>query len=101
MSLAAMSLRQQLSCPDGFLPFGAGLAHHGGLLTARHRMFCVGPDVAAAVQTAFHENGEWAAVVELRRHFPIQSNERAIEAVRLIASWHVPRIATTQLPRQS
>lgn len=64
-------------------------------------MFCVGPDVAAAVQTAFHENGEWAAVAELRRYFPIQDNERAIAAVRSIASWSVPRGAVTELPRQS
>lgn len=64
-------------------------------------MFCVGPDVAAAVQTAFHEKGEWAAVAELRRYFPIQSNERAIEAVRSIARWAVPREAVAEAPHRS
>ncbi|KAA0677642.1 hypothetical protein [Roseomonas genomospecies 6] len=50
-------------------------------------MFAVDEITASAVQTAFHERGEWAAVVELRRHFAIQDNEVALRVVRVIAGW--------------
>ncbi|PWC40913.1 hypothetical protein [Azospirillum sp. TSO35-2] len=53
-------------------------------------MFSVSQDQAAAVQKAFHESGEWAAVAELRRFFPIQDNTNALNAVRSIARWTVP-----------
>jgi len=45
---------------------------------------CAGP----AIRRAFNESGELAAVVELRRHFPlIQDNEQARACVRTIAGW--------------
>lgn len=50
-------------------------------------MFSVSQDEAAAIQKAFHESGEWAAVVELRRHFHIQDNVHALNAVRSIVRW--------------
>lgn len=50
-------------------------------------MFSVSQDEAAAIQNAFHESGEWAAVAELRRYFPIQDNTDALNAVRAIARW--------------
>ncbi|QCO19451.1 hypothetical protein D3869_29840 (plasmid) [Azospirillum brasilense] len=56
------------------------------------RVFSVSQDEAAVIQNAFHESGEWAAVAELRRYFPIQDNADALNAVRAIARW-------TQRPR--
>lgn len=53
-------------------------------------MFSVSENEAAAIQRAFHESGEWAAVVELRRHFHIQDNVNALNAVRSIVRWAVP-----------
>ncbi|WP_372399678.1 hypothetical protein ABMY26_29160 [Azospirillum sp. HJ39] len=53
-------------------------------------MFSVSQDEAAAIQKAFHESGEWAAVAELRRHFPIQDNANALNAVRAIVRWSQP-----------
>ncbi|WP_247892392.1 hypothetical protein [Azospirillum sp. Sh1] len=50
-------------------------------------MFSVSQDEAAAIQKAFHESGEWAAVAELRRHFHIQDNVNALNAVRSIVRW--------------
>ncbi|WP_247894391.1 hypothetical protein [Azospirillum sp. B510] len=53
-------------------------------------MFSVSQDEAAAIQRAFHESGEWAAVAELRRHFHIQDNANALNAVRSIVRWAQP-----------
>lgn len=53
-------------------------------------MFSVSQEEAAAIQTAFHERGEWAAVAELRRYFAIQDNADALNAVRTIARWRQP-----------
>ncbi len=40
------------------------------------------------IQAAWHRGGELAVVAELRRVFPIfQGNERAADAVRMIAGW--------------
>ncbi|NYZ17879.1 hypothetical protein HL658_35510 [Azospirillum sp. RWY-5-1] len=50
-------------------------------------MFMVSQQEAAAIQKAFHEGGEWAAVVELRRVFRIEDNACALDAVRAIARW--------------
>ena len=80
---------------------------HSGLPTARHRaayasrkkltqgksgynanMFAVNPEVADAIRQAFQERGELAAIVELRRHFPLfESNDQARSCVLAIASW--------------
>ncbi|NYZ14374.1 hypothetical protein HL658_17620 [Azospirillum sp. RWY-5-1] len=51
-------------------------------------MFIVSEHEAALIQAAWHWGGELAAVAELRRVFPIfQGNERAADAVRMIAGW--------------
>lgn len=51
-------------------------------------MFAVAPAVADAIRQAFQEHGELAAIVELRRHFPLfESNEQARSCVLAIASW--------------
>jgi len=55
---------------------------HGGA------MFCVDEETAAAIRRVFNEDGELSAVVELRRHFPlITDNARGRECVRIIAGW--------------
>ena len=51
-------------------------------------MFTVSESEAEAIRHAFHERGEWAAVVELRRLFPVFSNNpEALRCVRAIAGW--------------
>ena len=51
-------------------------------------MFCVDEATAEAIRRAFHEDGELSAVIELRRHFPlITDNVRGRECVRIIAGW--------------
>ena len=62
---------------------------HGLMLKAITRlMFAVDEQTAEAIRRAFNESGELAAVVELRRHFPlIQDNEQARACVRTIAGW--------------
>ena len=51
-------------------------------------MFSVDEPTAAAIRRAFDDGGELAGVVELRRHFPlITDNAKAGECVRIIAGW--------------
>ncbi|PWC50828.1 hypothetical protein TSA6c_33885 [Azospirillum sp. TSA6c] len=50
-------------------------------------VFVVSKEMAEAVQQVFHEQGEWPAVAELRRHVHIADNASALQAVRAIASW--------------
>ena len=51
-------------------------------------MFVVSEEEAAAIRTAFEQDGEFSAVVEFRRRFPlIQNNEQARTHVRTIAGW--------------
>jgi hypothetical protein len=51
-------------------------------------MFTVDEPTAEAIRRAFHESGELAAVVELRRYFPaVGDNEQARACVRTIAGW--------------
>ncbi|MCW2243802.1 hypothetical protein [Azospirillum canadense] len=60
---------------------GRALRHPAG-------MFTVSESEAEAIRRAFHERGEWAAVVELRRLFPVFSNNpEALRCVRAIAGW--------------
>lgn len=63
-------------------------------------MFAVSQDEAEAVQRAFHESGEWAAVAELRRFFPIQDNADALNAVRAIARWRTPPAPAPRRPSE-
>jgi hypothetical protein len=61
-------------------------------------MFVVDEETAAAIRHAWEEGGELAGVVELRRHFPlITDNERARLCVRAIVGWR-PRSAPDQEP---
>ena len=51
-------------------------------------MFAVSEDDAAAIRAAFHEGGEFAAAIELRRRFPgIADNAHARQCARSIAGW--------------
>lgn len=50
-------------------------------------MFVVSEEERAAIRRAFEVGGEWAAVAELRRYFPLQRNEDALSAVRAIVRW--------------
>jgi hypothetical protein len=51
-------------------------------------MFTVSEAEAETIRRAFHESGEWAAVVELRRLFPVfTNNPEALRCVRAIAGW--------------
>ncbi|MGI4794229.1 MAG: hypothetical protein ACRYG8_09145 [Janthinobacterium lividum] len=51
-------------------------------------MFVVDTAAADAIHQAFNEEGELAAIVELRRHFPLMTNnEHARTCVHTIAGW--------------
>jgi len=51
-------------------------------------MFCIDEATAAAIRRVFDEEGELSAVLELRRHFPlITDNARGRECGRIIAGW--------------
>jgi hypothetical protein len=51
-------------------------------------MFLVDEATADAIRRAWDEGGELSAVVELRRHFPlITDNANARRCVRAIAGW--------------
>ncbi|RYF21351.1 MAG: hypothetical protein EOO77_06210 [Oxalobacteraceae bacterium] len=51
-------------------------------------MFVVDPAATDAIHQAFNEDGEVAAIVELRRHFPLLTdNEHARTCVHAIAGW--------------
>jgi hypothetical protein len=51
-------------------------------------MFVVSDTVAAKIRTAFEQQGEFAAAVELRRLFPgIMDTAQARECARTIAGW--------------
>jgi len=51
-------------------------------------MFAIDQATADAIRQAYEKSGELAAVVELRRYFPLfENNEHARSCVRSIASW--------------
>jgi len=51
-------------------------------------MFVVTEADAAAIRTAFEQDGEFSAAIELRRRFPgITANTTARECARSIAGW--------------
>ena len=53
-------------------------------------MFVVDDSTAAAIRRAYDEAGEFAAAIELRRHFPgITDNTAARRCARAIAGWVV------------
>ena len=61
-------------------------------------MFVVDEEAAAAIRRAWEEGGELAGVVELRRHFPlITDNAQARPCVRTIVAWRLtPQPASKQ-----
>jgi hypothetical protein len=69
------------------------LAGHDPRLHA-HRMFVVSESDAAAIRTAFEQDGELSAAIELRRRSPgIAGNKQARAQARAIAGWK-PRPVT-------
>jgi hypothetical protein len=51
-------------------------------------MFTVSEEAAAAIRTAYEQDGELSAAIELRRHFPgIIDNAHARDCARAIAGW--------------
>ncbi len=57
-------------------------------------MFMVTEADAAAIRTAFHEEGELSAVIELRQRFPgITDHAKARACARTIAGWTPPPAA--------
>jgi hypothetical protein len=53
-----------------------------------HLMFVVSEAIAETIRRIYQESGEFAAAVELRRHFPgIADNQNARRCARAIAGW--------------
>ena len=51
-------------------------------------MFVVSEEAAAPIRTAYEQEGELSAAIEVRRLFPgITDNARARECARTIAGW--------------
>jgi hypothetical protein len=76
----------QVPC-RGLVLYWLALARCSSAAHAR-AMFSVDEATAAAIRQVFEESGEFAAAVELRRHFPgIADNENARLCVRAIAGW--------------
>jgi hypothetical protein len=79
--------------PDNHTLVGASSARYGRLAGyhSRHhapRMFTVTEAEAAAIRTAFEQQGELSAAIELRRLFPgVTDNVQARECARVIAGW--------------
>jgi len=64
-------------------------------------MFAVDDATAGAIRRVYEDSGELAAIVELRRHFPLfENSEHARSCVRSIASWKpiLPKGAAKPLP---
>ncbi len=62
------------------------LAGHRGWLHALY-MITISDDDAAAIQAAFHQDGELSAAAEVHRRFRAIEGERAREWARMIAAW--------------
>jgi len=61
-------------------------------------MFAISEAEAAAIRTLFEYEGEFAAAIELRRLFPlITDNGKAAEFARIIAGWQ-PIMPATMPP---
>jgi len=57
-------------------------------------MFVVTEADAAAIRTAFHEEGELSAIIVLRQRFPgITDHAKARACVQTIAGWQPPTAA--------
>ena len=63
-------------------------------------MFCVDEPAAEAIRRALDENGELAAVAELRRRYPLVADgDQARACVRAIARWR-PLPPVTELAQK-
>jgi hypothetical protein len=70
------------------------MRHHAPL------MFIVSEEAAAAIRTAYEQEGELSAAVELRRLFPgITDNAEARACARTLASWKPLPAAACQITR--
>ena len=67
--------------PQIWVASGPGRRHHA-------EMFTVSAAEAAAIRTAFEQQGELSAAIELRRLFPgVTDNVQARECARVTAGW--------------
>jgi hypothetical protein len=65
-------------------------------------MFVVDEATAAVIRAALQQGGELSALVELRRHFPlITDNAEARRCVRTIAGWKPLPLAKPKRVRRS
>ena len=63
-------------------------------------MFVVSEEAAAAIRTAYEQEGELSAAIELRRRFPgITDNTEARERARTIAGWKPLPAAACEITR--
>ncbi len=63
-------------------------------------MFAVDEATARAIRQAYQDGGELSGVVELRRHFPlITDNARARLCLQMIMSWAPPTPAPEPAPQ--
>jgi hypothetical protein len=67
-------------------------------------MFIVSEEAAAAIRTAYEQEGGLSAAIELRRRFPgVTDNAKARECARSIAGWTPlavqPRVGRRLRPR--
>jgi hypothetical protein len=84
----------QGGCRNNIPPGASGIATDPEILASgqprghTRPMFSVDEPTADAIRHALNESGELAAIIELRRHFPlIGDNAQARLCVRAIASW--------------
>jgi hypothetical protein len=64
-------------------------------------MFTISEEAAAAIRTAFEQQGELSAAIELRRLFPgVTDNVQARECARVIAGWMPLPPRPPSLPRR-
>ena len=62
-------------------------------------MFIVSEEAAATIRTAYEQEGELSAAIEVRRLFPgITDNVRARECARTIAGWNPLLAAACSIP---
>jgi hypothetical protein len=61
-------------------------------------MFVVSEEAAAAIRTAYEQEGELCAAIEVRRLFPgVTDNAKARECARTIAGWKPLPAAACQI----
>jgi hypothetical protein len=64
-------------------------------------MFVISEAETATIRAVFLQHGEFAAAIELRRHFPgITDNAQARECARTIAGWQpLPLRVVKRMPK--